>query len=260
VPIRRTPPLGRFAAVTIAALAATLLLGSAARLIAHPRDTHSAPAATGQIEGTVEISSVLSARRPRIRIYGDAGPGSVPPSRAGVDTLAELRNVVVYVQSDRSHPLAAADTRHYAMAQQDEQFVPHILPVVRGATVEFPNEDDVYHNVFSLSSAKSFDLGRYPRGASRSVSFNAPGTVQVFCHIHADMSAVILVLDNQFFATPDAAGHFVIDSLPPGEYSIVGWHERIKPVVRHVTVTPGGTAHVDFNIPLPSPAASGGRE
>jgi plastocyanin len=217
----------------------------------------------GRIEGTVEISSVLSSRRPRIRLYGEGGAGSVPPSRAGVDTLAELRNVVLYVQSDRSHPLsvAGADNQRYAMAQEDEQFVPHVLPVVRGATVDFPNHDDVFHNVFSLSSARSFDLGRYPRGASRSVTFNAPGTVQVFCHIHADMSAVILVLDNPFFATPEADGRFVIDSLPPGEYSIVGWHERIKPVVRRVTVTAGATAHVDFNIPLPAGAASAdGRE
>lgn len=256
MPTRRTP-------VLVGAAAATLcLLGGAAR--PSVRSSRAAAAATGRIEGTVEISSVLSARRPRIRIYAEAGPGSVPPSRASVDTLAELRNVVLYVQSDRAHPLARAatsDTGHYEMAQQDEQFVPHILPVVRGANVEFPNEDDVYHNVFSLSSAKSFDLGRYPRGASRSVTFNTPGTVQVFCHIHADMSGVILVLDNPFFATPDAAGRFVIDGVPPGDYSIVGWHERIKPVVRHVTVTAGGTAHVDFNIPLPAGATSiGGSE
>jgi len=217
-------------------------------------------AATGRIEGTVEISSVLSARRPRFRIYGDPGPGGTPPSRANLDTLAELHNVVIYVQSDRAHPLAGAAAAttdapaHNAMAQQDEQFVPHVLPIVRGSTVEFPNEDDVYHNVFSLSGAKTFDLGRYPRGESRSVTFNKSGTVQVFCHIHSDMSGVILVLDNPFFATPEPTGRFVIDGLPPGDYAIVGWHERIKPVVQHVQVTASGTSRVDFNIPLPAAA------
>lgn len=217
-----------------------------------------AAAATGRIEGTVEISSVLSARRPRFRIYGDPGPGGTPPSRANLDTLAELHNVVIYVQSDRAHPLAATTDApaHGSMAQQDEQFVPHVLPIVRGATVDFPNEDDVYHNVFSLSGPRTFDLGRYPRGESRSVTFNKSGTVQVFCHIHSDMSGVILVLDNPFFATPEPTGRFVIDGLPPGDYAIVGWHERIKPVVQHVRVTAGGTSRVDFNIPLPAAAQS----
>ncbi len=217
---------------------------------------------TGRIEGTVEISSVLSARRPRFRIYGDPGPGGTPPSRANLDTLAELQNVVIYVRSNRAHPLsalsaAAATTNapgHNAMAQQDEQFVPHVLPILRGTTVEFPNEDDVYHNVFSLSGPKTFDLGRYPRGESRSVTFNKSGTVQVFCHIHSDMSGVILVLDNPFFTTPEPTGRFVIDGLPPGDYALVGWHERIKPVVQHVQVTAGGTARADFNIPLPAAA------
>jgi len=226
---------------------------------AHVSATPAAPtaaAATGRIEGTVEISSVLSARRPRFRIYGDAGPGGAPPSRANLDTLTELHNVVIYVQSDRAHPLAApADAAtHASMAQQDEQFVPHVLPIVRGGTVEFPNEDDVFHNVFSLSGAKTFDLGRYPRGEARSVTFNKTGTVQVFCHIHSDMSGVILVLENPFFATPEPTGRFVIDGLPPGNYALVGWHERIKPVVEHVQVTAGATSHVDFNIPLPASA------
>ena len=225
-----------------------------------PRTRH-ALAATGRIEGTVEISAVLSAKRPRFRIYGDAAPGATPPSRANLDTLAELQNVVIYVRSDRAHPLTASPepaSAHYSMAQQDEQFVPHVLPVLQGATVEFPNEDDVYHNVFSLSGTRTFDLGRYPRGASRSVTFNKPGTVQVFCHIHSDMSGVILVLENPFFATPGPSGRFVIDGLPPGEYSIVGWHERIRPIVQNVHVTAGATSRVDFNIPLPAAAQGAG--
>src|SRR5207248_1536610 len=116
-----------------------------------------------------------------------------------------------------------------------------------------PNEDDVFHNVFSLSSAATFDLGRYPKGESRSVEFNKTGTVHVFCHIHSDMSAVVLVLANAFFTTPDQSGHFTIENLPSGEYTIVAWHERIKPVTRRVTVIAGQTTPLDFNIPLPEP-------
>ena len=81
-----------------------------------------------------------------------------------------------------------------------------MLPVVRGTTVAFPNDDPLFHNVFSLSRAKSFDLGRYPRGSARSVTFDRAGIVQVFCHIHSDMSAVALVLDNPYFVRPMRRG------------------------------------------------------
>jgi plastocyanin len=202
--------------------------------------------ATGRIEGEVVISSALSSRRPRFRIYADPGPGSRPPA----PETNEIRNVVLYVQS-----APAADTpssTHAAMRQDDERFTPHVLPVLRGTTVDFPNADDVFHNVFSLSSARTFDLGRYPKGSAKSVTFDRGGVVQVFCHIHSDMSAVILVLENAYFAQPARSGRYVIEDVPPGEYTVVGWHERIKPVMRTVRVVAGETARLDFNIPLPS--------
>ena len=145
------------------------------------------------------------------------------------------------------------------MGQRDEQFLPHILPVTVGATVDFPNEDDVYHNVFSLSSAKTFDLGRFPKGTSKNIIFDKSGTVQVFCHIHSDMSGVVLVLDNPFFAIPSDVGRYVIDGVPPGEYTVVGWHERIKPVTRTVRVVSGETVRLDFNIPIPPSGDDAGR-
>jgi hypothetical protein len=139
------------------------------------------------------------------------------------------------------------------MTQQDETFRPHVLPVVRGTSVAFPNADDVYHNVFSLSSAMNFDLGRYPKGSSRSLTFGKSGRVDVFCHIHSDMNAIVLVLDNPYFTSPDAKGHFVIDSVPPGDYVTIGWHQRIKPVQHRVHVVAGESAKMVFTIPLPSP-------
>jgi plastocyanin len=205
-----------------------------------------AVAATGRIEGQVLLSTALTAHRPRFRIYADPGPGSRPPARA----VDEMRNVVLFVQN------APVSTNvvpaRGSMAQRDEQFAPHVLPVFRGATVEFPNDDDVFHNVFSLSSAKTFDLGRFPKGSSKSEVFDKSGTVQVFCHIHSDMSAVVLVLDNPYFAVPSDAGKYVIEGVPPGDYTMIGWHERIKPVTRTVHVTAGETVHLDFNIPIPS--------
>jgi plastocyanin len=184
--------------------------------------------------------------------------GTVPPAPTRDPAVAELHNVVLYLEGDAEQlnapPARLEKGRHGSMAQHDERFVPHVLPVVQGATVDFPNEDDVYHNVFSLSSAagpKGFDLGRYPKGTSRSVTFTRAGTVQVACHIHSDMSAIILVLANPYFASPDDNHHFVIDDVPEGDYTIVGWHERIKPINRRIHVTAGQTTPVDFNIPLP---------
>jgi plastocyanin len=201
-------------------------------------------APTGRIEGQVLLSTTLTSRRPRFRIYSDPGPGARPPGRE----VDEMGNVVLYVQRapvpDGTAPARAS------MAQRDEQFVPHILPVYRGATVDFPNSDDVFHNVFSLSSAKTFDLGRFPKGSSKSDVFDKPGTVQVFCHIHSDMSAIVLVLENPYFAVPNDAGRYAIEGVPPGEYTVVGWHERIKPVTRTIRVTAGETTRLDFNIPI----------
>jgi plastocyanin len=227
------------------------------------RTRASAARATGRIEGSVEISTALSSRRPQFRPYAEPGTGSVPPPPPRDQIAAELHNVVLYLDGDSTNvPAEAARMdaqRHGSMSQKGEKFVPHVLPVVIGATVAFPNDDDVYHNVFSLSSAagaNGFDLGRYPKGTSRSITFTKSGTVQVFCHIHSDMSGVVLVLSNPFFASPDDERHFSIDDVPEGDYTIVGWHERIKPVTHRVHVTAGQTVTVDFNIPLPQ---GGGR-
>ena len=136
------------------------------------------------------------------------------------------------------------------MRQEDLTFVPHILAIPRGTTVEFPNGDGIFHNVFSLSKASSFDLGRYPKGSSRSVRFEQPGIVKVFCHIHSDMSGVILVLDNAFFAVPDETGHYAIEGVPPGEYRVMAWHERARPLERTVRIRSGQDSVADFSIPL----------
>jgi plastocyanin len=214
-------------------------------------------AAFGRIEGTVIISSVLVARRPSFRIYNDPGPGALPPPAVRADSSDEMKNVVIYIGPAGAGAALAGSadpaTRHATMTQQDETFRPHVLPVVRGTSVAFPNADDVYHNVFSLSSAMNFDLGRYPRGSSRSLTFGKAGRVDVFCHIHSDMNAVVLVLDNPYFTSPDAKGHFVIDSVPPGDYVTIGWHQRIKPVQHRVHVVAGESAKMVFTIPLPSP-------
>lgn len=204
------------------------------------------PAGTGRIEGTATISRRLTNPRQRVRVYSEPGtPPSTPqePAHPFAGVVISLESTPVLRQVSRPQPAVA-------MAQRNEQFDPHVVAVVAGSSVEFPNNDPIYHNVFSLSSARSFDLGRYAQGSSKSVRFNTPGVVQVFCHIHADMSGYILVYDHPFFVMPDAQGRFTLDGIPPGEYQLVAWHERVRPVRVTVRVEAGRTSSPTIAIPL----------
>lgn len=135
------------------------------------------------------------------------------------------------------------------MDQRNETFVPHVLAVTVGAVVDFPNNDKTFHNVFSLSRAKRFDLGRYAAGRSKSVRFDRPGLVRVFCDIHSHMNAYVLVLTHQFFSVTDMAGRYRISGVPPGQYTIVGWYEGEQRTSRVVTVAPNGVVEVDLVVP-----------
>ena len=102
-----------------------------------------------------------------------------------------------------------------------------MIVVPAGSTVSFPNLDPIFHNVFSLSKPKSFDLGNYPKDHTRTVTFPKPGIVIVGCHLHANMSAVIVVTPNRWSTTADAQGHFTLPAVPPGAYTVVAWHKSV---------------------------------
>ena len=213
------------------------------------------PASTGRIEGRVTLGPRLTSRRMRFQAYPDAQAAIARRDETeGESRSSEFANVVVYLEpAEGLEGRGMAPTTDPTIRQEGLAFVPHVLPVLKGTTVQFPNSDPVFHNVFSLSRAASFDLGRYPRGLSKSVRFDAPGVVKVFCHIHSDMSAVVLVLDNPFFAVPDASGTVRIEGVPPGEYRAVAWHERARPVTRLVRISPGAATPAEFPIPLEDP-------
>jgi plastocyanin len=207
----------------------------------------------GRLQGSVSVGPELSSRRLHFNLYADLTRPAPAPTTP--DDTRELGNVVIYIESGPVTGTASAPKpARPTMRQEELSFVPHVLAIQKGMSVEFPNGDPIFHNVFSLSKPASFDLGRYPKGASRSVRFDKPGMVKVFCHIHSDMSAVIVVLDNPYFATPDTGGRYSIDGLPPGEYTVVGWHERARPLRRTIRIQPGQAANVDFKIPLTEPA------
>ena len=143
-----------------------------------------------------------------------------------------------------SQPAAAAPAKHAIMLQKDKMFTPHILPIVAGTTIGFPNADPIFHNAFSSYSGQIFDVGLYPPGSSRSVRFQRPGIVRVFCNIHPSMSAVILVLTTPYFAVTPHDGSFHID-VPPGSYDLAVFHERateesLQSLSRRILVAPEG--------------------
>ena len=116
--------------------------------------------------------------------------------------------------------------------------------------MSFPNMDPIFHNVFSLSKAKSFDLGNYPKGETRVVTFNKPGTVYVDCHLHPNMAATIVVTPNRWYSRVDAAGQFSLRDVPPGAYSVVAWHKAAGIVRKSIEVTAGRTPSVEFVVPI----------
>ena len=126
--------------------------------------------------------------------------------------------------------------------------MPPVVAITAGSTVAFPNSDRVYHNVFSLSKPRRFDLGRYPRGQSRSVVFDKPGVVRVFCEIHSHMNAFILAFGHPFFAMTDADGRYRIDNVPPGTYNLLAWSEGVSSESRTVSVPDGGATEIDLTV------------
>jgi plastocyanin len=195
----------------------------------------------GSIRGRVDVRRVVAApeRRPGVADLGSPAPRDAP----------DTRRAVVYLESAPSPAFDEREPVRMAMDQRNETFYPHVLAVTVGAVVDFPNSDSTYHNVFSLSKAKRFDLGRYARGKSKPVVFDKPGVVRVFCDIHSHMSAFILVFNHPYFATTDAEGRYRIDNLPPGTYSVAAWHEGETRDNRSVTIPPqGGPVDLDFDV------------
>ena len=196
---------------------------------------------TGTLQGTVELHNVVQLIR-RAPGYGYS-MGNMPEMRTRV---SENENVVIYMKGKGLRLSSDSESTHETMNQKNATFIPHVLPILKGTTVDFVNEDKTYHDVFSLSPIKKFNIGRRPTGENVPVKFDKAGIAQIFCDIHADMSAFIVVLDNPFFTKPDSRGSFRIDNVPPGTYVVKAWHERLHAREQTVTITAGSTTTVHF--------------
>jgi plastocyanin len=195
------------------------------------------PAATLAGKVDVKLTWPPTESRPSAADLGMPGPRDTP----------DRRRSVVYLEAG---PLGAFDQSVAppgSLDQRNEAFFPYVLAVRAGALVHFPNRDRTYHNVFSFSKVKRFDLGRYPQGQTRSVRFDKPGVIRVFCDIHAHMSAFILVFAHPFFATTDNDGRYKISGVPPGRYSVSVWTDGSVRDTHSLEVPAGdGTLEADF--------------
>jgi hypothetical protein len=133
------------------------------------------------------------------------------------------------------------------MEQKHFQFAPGILPIQKGTSVEFPNLDDAYHNVFSYSKAKRFDLGRYRKDEKpAALVFDKPGVAKLYCEIHEHMRGTILVLDTPYFVKTDSSGKYRLDHLPTGKYTLKAWIDEKTVLEKPVELKDGDTIKVDF--------------
>jgi plastocyanin len=155
---------------------------------------------------------------------------------------------VIFLEGNFPTTAAASGSKApLQMTQKDVAFAPDLVAVFLGGTVEFPNQDDTYHNVFSYSKAKRFDLGRFRKGEkAASVVFDKPGVVTVHCEIHDRMRGVILVLATPYFQKTDSAGRYRLEHLPAGRFSLKAWVNESDVRTQEVDLKSGATLHVDF--------------
>ena len=199
----------------------------------------------GDLTGHITITKALTRKRVSMPAYDSArftADSKLPPR-----VVDENARVVIWLEGD---DLPAAEPVTATLAQHYQRFDPEIVVVPVGSTVNFPNQDPVFHNVFSLSHARSFDLGYYPQGRSRAVEFKQAGVVQVYCHLHSNMYGAIVVVPSRMYARPGQDGQFTIAKVPAGNYQLVAWHASAGFFRKKVHVPESGVMAEDFVIPV----------
>jgi len=211
----------------------------------HPLAAQQDAAPPGSIQGTIlapaEDISGSFMREKKLLHYDSHNHAGDPIQSYRLGELA-----VVYIEDALMHIPSPPPAERPRLNQFQMVFRPLVLAVTAGTTVDFPNSDNLFHNVFSYSQPREFDLGRYPRGEMKSVRFDKPGIVNVFCDIHSYMYATILVFDHPYFAVPDEDGNFTLPNVPEGRYTLAYWYGRKKLESKRITVKAGEVTTVTF--------------
>lgn len=205
---------------------------------------------SGDIVGKIQIKSKIGKvkhgkKKKNIALYNADDFLSKKKSNEGsIGKINEVQQVVIYIEylENKYSPSANNPT----MKQINRTFIPHVLPIIVGQEVDFPNYDSIYHDVYSESAVKKFELPAYANGASKSLKFNKIGVAELFCGIHTNMNAYIVVLQNPFFAMPDKNYTYKISNVPAGKYVLKAWHPRLNLKTQTITVPEKGTLKVDF--------------
>jgi plastocyanin len=200
------------------------------------------------IQGTIIVQHKLTKRRVTASMGSyDRGAAVDLKKDSAEDSLSfERERVVIYLEGDLP---SQTGTITAEIVQQDRRFFPDTVWIPAGSSISFPNLDPIFHNVFSLSKPKEFDLGNYPKDHSRTVVFPKPGVVFVNCHLHPNMSASIIVTPNHWGAKAGPDGKFNIADVPRGAYTIVAWHKSAGAFRQHVAVDDKPVS-VSFFIPI----------
>jgi plastocyanin len=199
--------------------------------------------------------------QPKLAVGGDDEPAAETPRRAtlsGTMKIEEGGDVLGVIALEPIGGRAPRRTpKQRIMEQRDRQFAPRLLAIPVGSTVTFPNFDPVYHNVFSLSPARAFDLGIYRNGEAREVTFKKEGLVRLGCNLHANMSAHVVVVAAPHYVVTEPGGRFRFRSLAPGKYKVRAWSENSnEPITRTIDLRAGENT-LDLSIPRGAPADLG---
>ena len=179
------------------------------------------------------------------RSHAGTVTGQVQLVEKGGAKASDLSDVVVFVEGVKAaKPKPATAT----VVMKAKSFLPHVVVIPVGGTIEFPNEDPIFHNAFSVSPENKFDLELYKRPKTGSWTFKAPGVANVYCNIHPQMSAVVVVRDNPYYAKAGKDGAFTIEGVPAGKYTLVAWHERGGDQALTITVPADGQVAANLTL------------
>jgi plastocyanin len=222
---------------------------SAALCLAALLSASSSPALGSEVSGRIVLQ-----KKPRKQVLApavyDLRGMTMPDESCGRAPVNEFDQVAVWLESHHDQPAPPAAA---SMRQRNRRFDPELLIIPVGSTVEFPNFDAIFHNIFSLSHTQSFDLGYYPKGQSRVVKFSRTGIVQVYCHVHPNMYAAIVVISSRWFGKPAKDGTFSWPDVPPGSYRLMIWQKFVGVFRKELVVPEAGTVSISLAIPVEEP-------